>query len=78
MTPHADRCPDRLSGLTALTQGTAGIPTVIPTKCRDTARRPLCGAESRQTSRRHGGIRGWSMAGLESWKASPNLRTMLK
>jgi len=58
MTPHPDSCPDRLSELATLTQGTAGIPTVIPTKCRDTARRPPCGVESRQTSRRHGGIRG--------------------
>ena len=47
MTPHPDSCPDRLSELATLMQGTAGIPTVIPTKCRDTARRPPCGAESR-------------------------------
>jgi hypothetical protein len=35
MTPHPDSCPDRPSELATLTQGTAGIPTVIPTKCRD-------------------------------------------
>ena len=37
MTPHPDICPHRLSELATRTQGTAGIPTVIPTKCRDTA-----------------------------------------
>jgi len=58
MTPHPDSCPDRLSELAALTQGTAGIPSVIPTKCRDMARRPPCGAESRQIFRRNGGITG--------------------
>ena len=58
MTPHPDSCPDKLSELAILTQGTAGIPTVIPTKCLDTARRPPCSAESRQASRRNGGITG--------------------
>lgn len=39
MTQHPDRypdkSPDRLSGLAILAQETAGIPTKIPTKCRD-------------------------------------------
>ena len=47
------------AALARFAPGTAGIPTAILTKCRNTARRPPCGAESRQESRRHGGIRGW-------------------
>ena len=66
MTVHMTPNPDRLSELATPKQRTAGIPTVIPTKCRDTARRPSCGTEARQASRRYGGIRGWSVAGLES------------
>jgi hypothetical protein len=42
MTPRPDSCPDRLSELATLTQGPAGIPTGIPTKCRDSAWRPSC------------------------------------
>lgn len=74
MTPHPDSCLDRLSELAALTQETAGIPTVIQTKCRDTARRPPCGAESRQTSRRNGGFTGARHDRRDPTRPTPELR----
>ena len=44
--------------LASPTPGTTGIAPGIPTRCRDTTRRPTCRAESRQESRRHGGSGG--------------------
>ena len=58
MTPPPDSCSDTLSGLVTLTLEIAGIPTVIPTKCRDTDLWTPCSAESRQISRQNGGIPG--------------------
>lgn len=38
MTPRPDNCPDKVSGLAAMNDEKTEIPTIIPTKCRDTAR----------------------------------------
>jgi hypothetical protein len=37
MMSHPDKCPDRLSGYGVLESGPLGIPTLIPTNCRDSA-----------------------------------------
>ena len=55
--PHPDNCPDRLSGFWRPVEGIAGVPTAIPTQCRDYCRRATGKGESRQLSRRNGGIR---------------------
>lgn len=44
MTLLPDDCPDRLSELAILAQGAVAIPTVIPTKCRDTTQWSPCSA----------------------------------
>ena len=66
MTLHPDSCPDTLSELASFARDTAGIPTIIPTKCRDMTRKPLCGNVSRQAFRRNVGIRRLFVAGPES------------
>ena len=48
----SDSCFDRLSELAVPALGIAGNPT----KCRDTVRQHPSGAETRQMSRRNGGI----------------------
>ena len=63
MTPHPDSCPDKLSELAILTQGTAGIPTVIPTKCRDWGGHLSQNNLLRQESRQFGGIRNRDSGG---------------
>lgn len=66
MTPHPDDHPDKLSELVTIVEGITGIPTAIPTKCRDSAGRALRAGGSRQTARRNGGILIWSLGKRES------------
>lgn len=51
-----DIYPDRMSGFAAVTGQKSGIPTEIPTKCRDSGADGLSAEESRQISRHFGGI----------------------
>ena len=37
MMSHPDKCPDRLSGYGVMESSPPGIPTLIPTDCRDSA-----------------------------------------
>lgn len=59
MRPHPDNYSNKVSGHRVFTRGSAGVPTVIPTKCRDVARSSPCGGESRHASRPTGRIRVW-------------------
>ena len=46
MTPQPDNLPDKLSGLGVPRRALAGIPTDIPTECRDHAGALQTGEES--------------------------------
>lgn len=56
MTPNPDSNPDKVSGLADWPEPRTGIPTIIPTKCRDSGAARQGDSESRQTSCHFGEI----------------------
>ena len=56
MTPNPDSNPDKVSGLADWPEPRTGIPTIIPTKCRDSSAARWSDNQSSQTSRHTGGI----------------------
>ncbi len=58
MTRESDKSPDRLSGLGFSEGASAGIPTRIPTNCRDLVTVRLGQRSTRHLSRQDGGTPG--------------------
>lgn len=52
----AEKRTDKMSGLADWPEPRTGIPTIIPTKCRDSRSARHAGSEFRQTSYHFGGI----------------------